>query len=219
MQFRFISYSMRVLAALWVIGAASAQSTDASRTSRIDVDHYTIDAEVSLATQTITAKVAVKFVPLDDKTQYATFELNGSLNVSKVTDDKGHKVSFSRSNQENIVRLTFDPPLPKTQPETLIFTYDGHLTGNEDSPVYGIKFAAIHNDYAYLLYPARWFPVSGYTTDRFSADVNLTVPSEARAIAAGIETHTAAGDKTTYNFQFSRSSFPGSIAVVTGTPV
>jgi aminopeptidase N len=210
---------MGAVAALALGGAGLAQN-DASRQSRIDVDHYTIDAEISLKSQTITAKASMKFVPLDDHTQYATLELNGSLNVSKVTDDKGQAVSFSRSNQDNTVRLTFDPPLAKGQPVTLVFTYDGHLTGNEDSPVYGIKFAAIHEDYAYLLYPARWFPVSGYTTDRFSADLNLTVPAGARAIAAGIETSSPAADgKTTYNFQFSRSSFPGSVAVVTGTPV
>ena len=37
--------------------------------------------------------------------------------------------------------------------------FDGRLSGQEDSPVYGIKFASIQNDFAYLLYPARWFPV------------------------------------------------------------
>jgi aminopeptidase N len=196
-------------------GAGLAQD----RRSRLDVDHYTIDADINLRAQTLTAKATMKFVALDDRTQYASFELNGSLNVSKVTDDKGQSVSFSRSNQDNTVRLTFDPPLAKNQPVTLIFNYDGHLTGNEDSPVYGIKFAAIQQDYAYLLYPARWFPVNAYTADRFSADVNVTVPSTTRVIAPGIETSTPSGDKTTYKFQFSRASFPGSIAVVSGTPV
>ena len=222
MQFRFGRSRIHLtalLSALTLAAVGHAQSTDASRQSRIDVDHYTIDADVNLKTQSITAKAAMKFVPLDDRTQYAIFELNGSLNVSKVTDDKGQPVSFSRSNQDNTVRLTFDPPLAKGQPVTLIFTYDGHLTGSEDSPVYGIKFAAIHDDYAFLLYPARWFPVNGYTSDRFSADVNLTVPAGARAVAAGIETSAPAGDKTTYSFQFSRASFPGSIAVVSGKPV
>ena len=45
------------------------------------------------------------------------------------------------------------------------------MTGKEDSPVYGIKFAAIQNDSAYLMYPARWFPVNDYTVDRFTADL------------------------------------------------
>ena len=218
MRFEWSNFGFHVAGALAVLAAGTGMAQQ-DRRSQIDVDHYTIDADINLRTQSITAKATVKFVPLDDRTQYAQFELNGSLNVSKVTDDKGQNVSFSRSNQDNTVRLTFDPPLAKGQPVTLIFNYDGHLTGNEDSPVYGIKFASIQQDYAFLLYPARWFPVNGYTSDRFSADLNLTVPSGARAIAPGIETSSPAGDKTTYNFQFSRASFPASIAVVTGTPV
>jgi len=115
--------------AVAVAMAAGSAVAQQDRRSRIDVDHYTIDADINLKAQSITAKVAVKFTPLDDRTQYATFELNGALNVSKVTDDKGTAVSFSRSNQDNTVRLTFDPPLAKSQPVTLVFTYDGHLTG------------------------------------------------------------------------------------------
>ena len=74
------------------------------------------------------------------------------------------------------MRLNFDQPLPKGKPVTVTFYYDGKLSGQEDSPVYGIKFAAIHPEFAYLMYPARWFPVSGYTTDRFGADLHVTVP-------------------------------------------
>ena len=36
------------------------------------------------------------------------------------------------------------------------------------------------------MYPARWFPVSGYTTDRFAADTNITVPTGFDVIASGI---------------------------------
>ena len=41
----------------------------------------------------------------------------------------------------------------------------------------GIRFAAIHGDYSYLLYPARWFPVSGYTSDRYTYELKITVPA------------------------------------------
>ena len=219
MHFRLNNSVVRITGVWLGLGAAVVSGLAQERRSRIDVDHYKIDADISLKTQSITAKATMKFVPLDDRTQYAMFELNGSLNVSKVTDDKGQNISFSRSNQDNTVRLTFDPPLAKGHPVTLVFAYDGHLTGNEDSPVYGIKFAEIQQDFAFLLYPGRWFPISGYTTDRFTADLNLTVPSNAHAIAPGLETSTPAGDKTTYSFQFPKASFPGSIAVVTSQPI
>ncbi|HEY3837238.1 MAG TPA: peptidase M1, partial [Bryobacteraceae bacterium] len=148
MHFRLNRSAVRITGVLLGLAGAASIGLAQERRSRIDVDHYTIDADISLKTQSITAKAAIKFVPLDDRTQYAQFELNGALNVSKVTDDKGQNVSFSRSNQDNTVRLTFDPPLAKGQPVTLTFLYDGHLTGSEDSPVYGIKFAEIQQDFA-----------------------------------------------------------------------
>ena len=59
------------------------------------------------------------------------------------------------------VGLTLPQMLQKGKVAALTFIYDGKLTGNEESPVFGIKFAAIHPDFAYFMYPARWFPVNG----------------------------------------------------------
>ena len=145
--------------------------------------------------------------------------------------DGGHRFSSApgetavdlrwKSHQSQLdfsVRLNFDQPLVKGKPVTATFDYDGRLAGNEDSPVYGIKFAAIHNDYAYLMYPARWFPISGYSTDRYTAEMNITVAAGNRVVASGLETSRSAGDKTIYNFRFDQQSFPGSLAVVRGDP-
>jgi len=200
-----------------VAGAANAPAQE--RRSRIDVDHYVINAEINLNTQTLAAKVAVRFIPLDDNVTAATFELNNALNVSRVVDDGGRQIPASRSQQDFTVRLNFDQPLVKGKPVTATFDYDGRLAGNEDSPVYGIKFAAIHNDYAYLMYPARWFPISGYTTDRYSAEMNITVAAGNKVVASGLETSRPSGDKIVYSFRFDEPSFPGSLAVVRGEPV
>src|SRR6185369_1238246 len=72
---------------------------------------------------------------------------------------------------------------------------------------------AIHPDFAYLMYPARWFPVSGYTTDRFAANLKVTVPMGYTVLASGLDTKTTAGDKTTFEYRFERASFPGSFAI------
>src|SRR3954470_6935247 len=94
MQFRCDKFGFRMTGALAMLALAAGAALAQDRRSRIDVDHYTIDADVNLKTQSLTAKATIKFVPLDDRTQFAMFELNGSLNVSKVTDDKGQPVSF-----------------------------------------------------------------------------------------------------------------------------
>ena len=197
------------LALICLAAAASAQE----RRARIRVENYTIDAEIQPTTQALIATAEVRFVPLDNASS-AAFELNNALTVSRVVDGKGAKINDTRNPQDFTVRLSFDPPLPKGQPATAKFIYEGRLSGSEDSPVYGIKFAAIHPDYAFLLYPARWFPVSGYTTDRFTADLHVTVPSGYQVLGSGLDTHQAAGDKVVYSFHFDHPSFPGSIAVV-----
>ena len=108
----------------------------------------------------------------------------------------------------------------KNQPCSISLTYDGKLTGEEDSPVYGIKFAALHPDFGYLLYPARWFPVSGYTVNRFAADLHITTPADYRVIASGdMKTDRAANGGTVYSFHYEKPSFPGSITIVKGNPV
>ncbi len=62
-------------------GALAAQTPE--RRNRIDVQDYTIKAEISPNTQTITAQATVRFVPMDDGVTSAAFELNNALNVSQ----------------------------------------------------------------------------------------------------------------------------------------
>ena len=207
------------LVALVLASVGLAQQERAGR-SRIDVLNYVIDADINPRTQAVTASVQVRIVPLDDNVSTASFELNNALNVSRIVDDTGHQIPASRSTQDFAIRLSFPTPLQKGKPSTLTFTYDGRLAGTEDSPVYGIKFAAIHNDFSYLMYPARWFPVNEYTTDRYTADMRITVPTGNRVIASGDESSDkAAGDKSAYTFHYTHASFPGSLAIVRDEPV
>ncbi len=211
--------SRNYLAGLLML-ASAASLFPQERSSRIDVQHYIINAEIAPSTQVLSAVVQVRFVPLEDNVTSASFELNNALSVSKVTDQSGQPLAASRSQEDFSVRVNFPNPLPKSQAATVIFTYEGALSGSEESPVSGIRFASIHSDYSYLMYPARWFPVNGYTTDRYTYEMNVTVPAGSRVIASGIEKDAPAGaDKVTYSFTSLRAAFPGSIAVVKGDPV
>jgi tetratricopeptide (TPR) repeat protein len=203
--------------ALAIAAVSGGTAIGQERRSRIDVEHYRIEAEVNPRTQSVTATVSVRFVPLEDNTYSASFELNNALAVAKVVDGTGRQIPTSRSHQDFTVRVNFPDPLPKGQATTLIFSYDGRLTGREESPVWGIKFASIQSDYAYLLYPSRWFPVNEYTTDRYTAEMKISVPDGYKVVGSGLETKGASTlEKTVYDFNFTRSSFPGSIAVVRG---
>jgi tetratricopeptide (TPR) repeat protein len=198
--------------------AFGALAQERERSARIDVNHYRIQAEINPRTQTLAATTQVDFTAMDDDAATLTFELNNALNVTHVVDGQGREIQTSRANQDSPLRLSLPESMKKGQTGSLTFTYDGRLSGKEDSPVNGIRFAAIHTDFSYLMYPARWFPVSGYTTNRFAADLIITVPAGSRVVASGDEKSEAAGDKTVFSFHFAKLSFPGSIAVVQGEP-
>jgi hypothetical protein len=208
MFYRFISIFVFAPAVLY--GQARA---------RIDVQHYKIDAEINGRTQSLNAKCAVRFVPLDDGITTFTFELNNALTIRKVVDDQGNPLTPTRHTDDFTVRLNSPTAYPKGKPVTFIFDYDGHLTGNEDSPIYGIKFAAIHEDYAYLLYPSRWFPLSGYSTNRFTSEINVTVPDGYKVIGSGLDTQHHDGDKLIVSYVTDKASFPGSIAISKAAPI
>ncbi|MBV8553770.1 MAG: tetratricopeptide repeat protein [Acidobacteriaceae bacterium] len=208
--------SSRLLALFVVVASfAAAQEKHAS----IQVTKYTIDAEVNPRTQSIVATARIDFTPLET-TNEAAFELNNALTVSKAVDGQGRPLATSRDAQDLTLHVLFPSGLQKSQQCEIAVSYSGKLTGNEDSPIYGIKFAALHADFGYLLYPARWFPVAGYTTDRFAADLHITAPAGYRVLASGdLKTDAASNGGTVFAYHYDKASFPGSIAIVQGDPV
>src|SRR5258705_13680035 len=108
----FRSLLPTLLGAVLLAGHAQAQE----RKARIDVEHYAIDVDINQRTQTLTAKTAVRFIPLDDNTTSAVFELNNALNVSKIVDQQDRQISASRSQQDFTVHLNFSQPLERGKP-------------------------------------------------------------------------------------------------------
>ena len=120
------------LASMLIAAASHFPAAAQERKSRIDVEHYVIEAEINPRTQTLTATAKVTFTPLDD-TSSASFELNNALNVSKVVDESGRQVPASRSQQDFAVRLNFPEMLRKGKASSVTFTYDGRLAVEDQS--------------------------------------------------------------------------------------
>lgn len=209
MIFRFRSLSLVAFAAALAAWPVAAQE---QRRAAIDVQSYKIDAKLDPVEQTVTAKAEVTFLPKEDRSQSAVFELHNALNLLRVTDATGQTVQNSRNMKENSVSLNFPAPLDKGKPVTITFEYGGRLSGEEESPVYGLTFASIGRETSWLLYPSRWFPISGYTTDRYTMDLKVSVPVGYKVLSSGID--TASG--TDFTFKTTRPGFPGSLAVVQG---
>ncbi len=205
----------------WALTAspAFAQERRSAQQQRIDVQNYVIDATIDPQAQTISATARVTFVPIDNVSALS-FELNNALDLNRVTDADGSQLSASRYQEDMSVRVSLPRPLERGKATTLTFVYGGKLTGQEESPVFGIKFAAITPDVTYLMYPSRWFPVNDYTIDRFTSDLKVTVPEGYAVVASGngVTVSGAPAGMRTERYQFTQASFPGSLAVVRGEP-
>jgi tetratricopeptide (TPR) repeat protein len=188
-------------------GTALAQS---ERRTDIDVQSYTMSASIDPAQATLSAKAEVVFIPNEDRAITATFELNNNLSLRSVKDGSGAELQAARTMQDSSVKVGFPQPMAKGQPVKVVFEWEGRLTGEEESPIYGLKFAALRAEVGYLLYPSRWFPISGYTSDRYSMQLTVTAPDGYRVIGSGLDTPSG----NTWKFEMRQSGFPGSIALV-----
>jgi tetratricopeptide (TPR) repeat protein len=187
---------------------------------RLHVDDYQIEAELTPHLHQISATAKVKFTALQDLNT-AIFELHNGLRVTRVLDEKNQPLSAERVTQDSTVRVPLPAGLAKGASTTLTFEYEGNIESADDSPVPGLKLAYIGDDTSYLLYAGRWFPVSGYGLNRFTANISVTVPAHMRVIGSGKETVTdnpaSAKPNTnglptkTFKFVYNKPSFPGTI--------
>src|ERR1700722_20355767 len=188
--------------------------------THLRVDDYQIEAQLDPHLHQITARDKVKFTALQDLS-VAVFELHNDLRVTKVLDEQNHLLSAERVTQDSTVRVPLPAGMAKDAQATLTFEYEGQIENADNSPVPGLKLAYIGDDTSYLLYAGRWFPVSGYGLNRFSANISVTIPSHMTAIGSGKATvsDSPASKKPnsnglptkTFNFVYSKSSFPGTI--------
>ena len=190
--------------------------------ARFEVSNYVINAELFTSTHVLNASARVDLVPRGDLTSL-NFELNSNLRVEKVLDATDQPLIFKQEGQSLTVSLL--NPLPSGKPASITVTYGGMLANADGSPVEGLKLAYVGSEGSYLLYSSRWFPVSAYGVNRFTATMNITVPTDEMVIASGkAATPQRQPGKVTYSFVYDTNSFPGSViagryAIQPGTAV
>jgi predicted negative regulator of RcsB-dependent stress response len=178
------------------------------------IQGYVIDAELDPAAHHLKATAVVTFTA-PETADVVTFGFHPALKLSKITDDSGKLLQGDRS-ADGAIRVTPAAPFVKGVAAHWTFAYEGTITGNEDGPEEGLKLAAIQEPITYLLYPGRWFPMTGYLTNRFTAEMHIRVPQGFRVLASGSEGSIPAkldsgkaGDQ--YNFKWAKPGFPGTV--------
>lgn len=200
-----------LLLALATLTPWAAFAQGAARTE-IDVLRYEIDAQIDPQGQSLTSTAKVRFSMLSDYSTGVRFDLNNALAVSRVTDSAGESLNFDRDMKTFTITVTLAKPMRKGEQQELTFLYGGRLAGIEESPIYGIRFGSLQKDFGYLLYPTRWFPVSGYTTDPYEWQIRVTTPSEYNVVSSGDVTEIISDEGMVREFKSSRPNFGGSVA-------
>src|SRR5580692_9066259 len=148
-------------------------------------DHYDVSATLDAIGQSLSATAKIDFKAVEASSSVRV-ELHPNLIVKEVKGPDGKPLTFQRDNQNPLIVITQLPtPVATDGKLTLTYTYAGLLFNEENSPVPGNRVASINKDGAYLLLPARWFPLTNYPANRFTATFRLNVPDSFAVAGTG----------------------------------
>src|SRR5215472_3583606 len=148
-------------------------------------ENYQLSAYLDTAAQTINSIVKVDF-RAKEASQTVRVELHENLELREVKTADGKPLQFARENQNPMfVSVTLPAPVGAGKTVSLTFAYGGLLANEENSPVPNIRVAAINKDWAYLLLPARWFPLTDYPSNRYTGTFRLNVPDTMAVAGTG----------------------------------
>src|SRR5262245_63846976 len=164
-----------VVLAVVVAGLAPGLYPQAKRAAgkapQIDVDNYAIQASLNPDAHEIKATATITFKPLEN-TDFVVFELSENLSIQKVTNEQGVELEFGQDESgPGIVSIRFPQALSSGTATTVRVEYTGGFDQDRYSRFYARdqSSAYIGMEGTYLLYSAKWFPVSRFLVDRATA--------------------------------------------------
>ncbi len=199
---------------LLMVLCAAPLCAQVSRPPAFLADHYDISATLNTIGQTISAVAKVEF-KAGEASSNVRVELHPNLNVTDVKGSDGRPLPFERDAQNPLLlTVTLPAPVGAGGHTTLTFTYAGILANEENSPVPGVRMASINKDAAYLMLPARWFPLTNFPANRYTATFRLNVPDTFAVAGSGKASaptpmagkNTVEGGRLLYTFQCNRAA-------------
>src|SRR5690349_1876539 len=206
------------LSALILLSAAAAPiHAQAPRPVNFLAAHYDVSATLDVIGQSLSATAKIDLTATEASSNVRV-ELHPNLVVKEVKGPEGKSLSFERDRQNPLfVNVQLLTPVATSGHVTLSFTYSGLLFNEENSPVPGVRAASITKDGAYLLTPARWFPLTNYPSNRYTATFRLNVPGtfavagsgKAAAPTAVPGKNAVEGSRLLYTFECNRPAQHG----------
>ena len=172
--------------------------------SLLDVEHYSIQAEIDPEERFLEGAVRVRFKVLRD-TLSLPFELNSRLSILGVTDEDGQRYSTRFDDlKSHLMKVQGAKAFQPGSVWTLTFNFEGTLESDEYAflDVARSEKAFITPDGATLLTEGRWFPMHSFPLDAASTDLEITVPLGFTAVAPGsLESITTEGVHETFSWR------------------
>ena len=165
--------------------AVAALAQQAPRRAAFQAVHYDVTAHLTPASRLLTARARVDFLA-EAGTGLLEFELHSALRITAVRTADGKELPFERDAESPLrARVTLPAALQPGEKTTLVVDYTGTLLGETGSSASGPPLASIREEGAFLLQPARWFPLTAYPAGRYTASFELVVPETMAVVGTG----------------------------------
>jgi hypothetical protein len=148
-------------------------------------EKYDLSAYLDTSGQSVNTIVKIDF-RAQEVSSNVRVELHENLEIREVKTADGKALQFQRENDNPMfVIVNLPAPVAAGKIVTLTFAYGGLLANEENSPVPNVRVASINKDWAYLLLPARWFPLTNFPANRYTGTFRLNVPDSMAVAGTG----------------------------------
>ncbi len=191
LKFSYMSHRFpnQLRAGLAVLAASVTLATvaraQAPRTFPFRATDYQVEVLLQPESQTISGLAKVEFIA-QQPSRTVVVELHQDLRIDSIAGPGSKSLPFERDNNNPLI-LTVGLPdvVAPGKTVTLTFNYTGPLSNEDDSPTRGVRFASVDKTGAYLLLPARWFPLTNYPSNRYTGTFKITVPDNFAVVGTG----------------------------------
>jgi Peptidase family M1 domain/TPR repeat len=186
MSRRFPNQLRAGLAVLAVsVTLATVARAQAPRTFPFRAADYQVEVLLHPDDQTISGLAKVEFIA-QQPSRTVVVELHQDLRINSITGPAGKPLPFERDNNNPLIlTVGLSDVVAPGKTVTLAFDYTGPLSNEDDSPTRGVRFASVDKTGAYLLLPARWFPLTNYPSNRYTGTFKITVPDNFAVVGTG----------------------------------
>src|SRR5580692_7500496 len=168
-----------------LLALATAARAQAPRSFPFRATDYQVEVLLHPDDQTISGQAKVEFIA-QQPARSVGVELHQDLRIDSILGPTGKPLSFERDNNYPLIlTVGLSDVVAPGKTVSLTFNYTGPLSNEEDSPTRGVRFASEDKTGAYLLLPARWFPLTNYPTNRYTGTFKITVPDNFAVVGTG----------------------------------